>query len=88
MLTLKSADGERRGSTVADLFLSECATMVTSCGTAQSQGAGELRSFPCQFCSAQLFALPGNFGSALFILKLVIKGVQGVCMELGWPFSV
>lgn len=54
------------------------------CATARSQGAGELRSCVCQLCSAQLFALPGNFGSALFVLKLVIKCVQGVCMELGW----
>lgn len=53
--------------------------------TAWSQG--ELRSFACQLCSAQLFAPPGNFGSALFVLKLVIKCVQSVRTELQWPVS-
>lgn len=43
--------------------------------------------FACQLCSAQPFAFPGNFGSALFILKLVIECVQGVRMGLGWPVS-
>lgn len=40
-----------------------------------------------QLCAAQPFALPGIFGSALFVLKLVIQCVQGVGMKLGWPVS-
>lgn len=85
MLALKLADGERGA---AQWLTGPCVPPRWLYGTtAQSRGAGELRSFACQLCSAQLFALPGNFGSALFVLKLVIKCVQGVCMELGWPVS-
>lgn len=85
MLTLKLADREKG----AAWWLTRPFVPLQwlCCATARSQGAGELRSFTCQLCSAQLFALPGNFGSALFVLNLVIKCVQGVRMELGWPVS-
>lgn len=49
--------------------------------------AGELGSFACQLYSAQIFALPGNFGSAPFVLKFIIESVQGLCGALGWPAS-
>lgn len=60
--------------------LSPCATAVAVACDCSEPRSSEAEVFTCQLCSAQLFALPGNAGSALSVLKRVIKRVQGVCM--------
>lgn len=67
--------------------LSPCATVLAvlhECLEPKSRRAEDLH-LPALFSSA--LCSSGNSGSALFVLKLVIKCVQGVCMELGWPVS-